>query len=36
MISFDLSDEQKELQRLAADFCQKEVMTKATHYDETG
>ena len=36
MIDFSLSDEQKELQRLAADFCQKEVIPKAVHYDETG
>ncbi len=36
MISFELSDEQKELQRLAAEFTAKEITPKAAHHDETG
>lgn len=36
MISFDLSDEQKELQRLAREFTLKEILPKAAHHDEKG
>lgn len=36
MVSFELSDEQKELQRLAREFAAKEVIPKAAHHDETG
>lgn len=36
MISFELSDEQKELQRMAREFTAKEIIPKATHHDETG
>ena len=36
MINFDLSDDQKQLQSLAHDFAEKEIKTKAAHYDETG
>lgn len=36
MIDFSLSDEQKEYQALARDFCQKEVIPKAAYHDETG
>lgn len=36
MISFELSDEQKELQRLAREFTAKEIIPKAAHHDETG
>lgn len=36
MISFELSDEQQELQRLARDFTAKEITPKAAHHDETG
>ncbi|HRK02945.1 MAG TPA: acyl-CoA dehydrogenase family protein, partial [Oligoflexia bacterium] len=36
MISFELSDEQKELQRLAREFTAKEIVPKAAHHDEKG
>ena len=36
MIDFELSDEQKELQRLAREFTAKEITPKAAHHDETG
>jgi len=36
MISFTLSDEQKQLQQLARDFSQNEIATKAAHHDQTG
>jgi len=36
MVSFELSDEQKELQKLARDFTAKEIMPKAAHHDQTG
>ncbi len=36
MIGFDLSDEQKELQRLAREFSLKEILPKAAHHDKTG
>lgn len=36
MLSFELSDEQKELQRLAREFTQKEIIPKAAHHDESG
>lgn len=36
MLSFELSDEQKELQRLAQDFTAKEIIPKAAYHDKTG
>jgi len=36
VISFELSDEQKELQRLAREFTAKEIVPKAAHHDEKG
>lgn len=36
MIGFELTDEQKELQRLACEFTAKEITPKAAHHDETG
>lgn len=36
MIGFDLTEEQRELQRLAREFAQKEIAPKARHHDETG
>jgi acyl-CoA dehydrogenase len=36
MIGFQLSDEQIELQRLARDFAQKEILPAAEHHDRTG
>lgn len=36
MVTFELSDEQKELQRLAREFTAKEITPKAAHHDETG
>jgi len=36
MIDFELSDEQKELQRLAREFSLKEILPKAAHHDEKG
>ena len=35
MISFELTDEQKQLQSLARDFAQKEMAPKAAHHDQT-
>lgn len=35
MIDFSLSEEQLEFQKLARDFCQKEIIPNAAHYDET-
>lgn len=35
MIDFSLSEEQQEFQKLARDFCQKEIIPNAAHYDET-
>jgi len=35
MVNFALSEEQLEFQKLARDFCQKEIMPKAAHHDET-
>ncbi len=35
-VSFDLSDEQRDLQRLAADFARDVVRPGAPHHDETG
>lgn len=36
MISFELSDDQKQLRNLAHDFAEKEIRPKAAHYDESG
>ena len=36
MIGFDLTEEQRELQRLAREFAQKEIAPRARHHDETG
>jgi alkylation response protein AidB-like acyl-CoA dehydrogenase len=36
MISFSLSDEQKELQQLAREFAQKEIAPVASQLDRTG
>jgi acyl-CoA dehydrogenase len=36
MLSFELSDEQKELQRLSREFAAKEILPKAAHHDQTG
>jgi acyl-CoA dehydrogenase len=36
MIGFELSDEQKELQKLARDFAAKEIAPRAEHHDHTG
>jgi len=36
MIDFSLTDEQKELQKLAREFAQNEIAPKAAHHDETG
>lgn len=36
MIGFELTDEQKELQRLAREFTAKEITPKAAHHDEKG
>ncbi|MBL4818659.1 MAG: acyl-CoA dehydrogenase family protein [Deltaproteobacteria bacterium] len=35
-MSFELSDEQKQLKNLAHEFAEKEIRPKAAHYDETG
>ncbi|MCA9730000.1 MAG: acyl-CoA dehydrogenase family protein [Candidatus Eisenbacteria bacterium] len=35
-MDFELTDEQKELQRLAREFAQKEIAPQARHHDETG
>lgn len=35
MVDFSLSEDQKEFQKLARDFAQKEIAPKAAHYDET-
>lgn len=35
-LSFGLSDEQKELKRLAREFSEKEILPIAAHHDETG
>ena len=35
MVDFSLSEDQKEFQKLARDFAQKEIMPKAAYYDET-
>ncbi len=35
MVDFSLSEDQKEFQKLARDFAQKEVAPAAAHYDET-
>ncbi|MEW6056108.1 MAG: acyl-CoA dehydrogenase family protein [Bdellovibrionota bacterium] len=35
-MNFELSDERKELQRLAREFAAKEIIPKAAHHDETG
>ncbi|MGE4233703.1 MAG: acyl-CoA dehydrogenase family protein [Bacteriovoracia bacterium] len=35
-MSFELTDEQKELQKAARDFALKEIVPKAAHHDETG
>ncbi len=35
-VHFDLTEEQKQLQRLARDFAQKEIIPKAEHYDRSG
>lgn len=35
MVDFSLSEDQKEFQKLARDFAQKEVAPKAAYYDET-
>ena len=34
-INFNLSDEHREIQRLARDFARKEIAPKAEHYDKT-
>ena len=34
-INFSLSDEHREIQRLARDFARKEIAPKAEHYDKT-
>ncbi|MBF2055553.1 MAG: acyl-CoA dehydrogenase family protein [Candidatus Sericytochromatia bacterium] len=34
-MDFSLSEEQLEFQKLARDFCQKEIIPNAAHYDET-
>jgi acyl-CoA dehydrogenase len=36
VIDFELTEEQQELQRLAREFTQKEILPKARHHDETG
>ncbi len=36
MIDFSLTDEQKELQKLAREFAQREIAPRAAHHDETG
>ena len=36
MVSFDLSDEQRQLKALAYDFAVKEIRPVAPHHDETG
>jgi len=36
MPSFDLTEEQRELQKLAREFADKEIVPKAVHHDETG
>ena len=36
MIGFGLSEEQRELQRLAREFAEKEIRPRAQHHDETG
>lgn len=36
MISFSLTDEQKQLQQLAREFASKEIRPKASYHDETG
>lgn len=35
MVDFSLSEEQLEFQKLARDFCQKEIIPKAAYHDET-
>ncbi|MBK8230130.1 MAG: acyl-CoA dehydrogenase family protein [Candidatus Eisenbacteria bacterium] len=35
-MDFQMSEEQRELQRLARDFAQKEILPRAAHHDETG
>jgi acyl-CoA dehydrogenase len=36
MIDFELTDDQRELQKLAREFTQREVSPKAAHHDQTG
>jgi len=36
MVSFTLSDEQKQIQSLAAEFAEREIAPKAAHHDRTG
>ena len=36
MIDFSLSDDQKEIQKLAREFTQREIVPVAAHYDQTG
>ena len=36
MIDFSLTDEQKDIQKLAREFAQKEIAPVASHYDQTG
>jgi len=36
MITFELSDDQKQLQKLAREYAEKEMRPKASHFDETG
>lgn len=36
MINFQMTEDQKALQRLAHDFAQKEMRPRASHFDETG
>jgi len=36
MVSFRLTEDQKQIQQLARDFAKKEIMPRARHHDETG
>ncbi len=36
MVNFNLSDEQKQIQTLAREFAEREIVPKAAHHDQTG
>lgn len=36
MVSFRLTEDQKQIQQLARDFAKKEIMPAARHHDESG